>query len=111
MGADATMVFFGVRFAISEDESERLDRKDRRIRSAVDHKLDHWWGNFAVDHNTEQMFLYIGKKLVRIGYEDDFELSLALDELRVLAEDCEAKLKAAGFSDKPQLYVQFEPDY
>ncbi|TWT99770.1 hypothetical protein Pla108_07130 [Botrimarina colliarenosi] len=112
MGADATMVFFGVRFATTEEESDALSNEtDPRMLAAINHQLDHWWGSYSQDPINEQEFLFVGKKIVRIGYEHEFELVLALNELRVLAEDAVVKLRAAGFSDKPQLYVQFAPDF
>jgi hypothetical protein len=112
MGADATMVFFGVRFATTEEESAALSTEsDPRILAAINAQLDHWWGSYSQDQVEEQEYLFIGKKIVRIGHEDKYELVLSLDEVKVLADKCEAKLKAAGFTDKPQFYMQFEPDY
>lgn len=112
MGADATMAFFGLRFKTSEEENNGLEhRTDPRIVAARDQNLDHWWGHFSVDYYNEQSYLFIGKIIGRIGHEDDYEVVITPSELITTMSESRDRLKKAGFSDEPRLFVQFEPDF
>jgi hypothetical protein len=112
MGADSTIVFYGLRYETDGSESGPLQqRTDPRIVRARDHQLAHWWGNFSRDDIEEQAYLFIGRLVGHIGHEGKYELSLNNDEINALIETTRTKLNAAGFDGEPRLYIQFEPDY
>lgn len=112
MGADSTIVFYGLRFPTDESESGPLQKRtDPRIASAREHQLAHWWGSFSLDEIKEQSYLFVGSLLGSIGHEGDYELHLSDDELSIIIETTRAKLTKAGFAGEPRLYIQFEPDY
>lgn len=111
MGADSTVVVYGIRIPTTESESRQLQlRADPRILRARDHQLAHWWGKFSVDEYTEQEYLFIGTLIGHVGHEGKYEILLRDDDLLVIARDTRQKLAAAGFEGEPTLYIQFEPD-
>lgn len=112
MGADSTVVFYGLRFATDDSESGPLQKRtDPRILRAQEHGLDHWWGSFSVDHIREQSYLFVGTLIKRIGHEGEYELCLSDDDIDALIKRTRKKIVDAGFEGEPRLYVQFEPDY
>ncbi len=112
MGADSTVVFYGLRFATDDSESDQLEmRTDPRIVRAREHQLAHWWGSFAVDDVNEQSYLFIGNLVGNVGHEGRYELCLSDDDLNALAQTTRGKLAEAGFAGEPRFYIQFEPDY
>ncbi|MEX2317990.1 MAG: hypothetical protein WD669_12605 [Pirellulales bacterium] len=112
MGADSTLVFYGVRFSTNESESEALQgNTDERVRRAREHQLAHWWGSFSLDPVNEQMYLLIGAIIGHIGHEGAYELQVRDNEYQTIVAQTKTKLAAAGFKDEPALFIQFEPDY
>jgi hypothetical protein len=112
MGADSTIIFYGLRFATDDSESGSLQtRTDPRIIRAREHQLAHWWGSFSLDDVNEQSYLFVGSLIGHIGHEGKYELCLSDDELSALIESTKSKLREAGFADESRLYIQFEPDY
>lgn len=111
MGADSTIVFYGIRFLTNEEESSSLqDYSDSRIKAAREFSLSHWWSTFSVDYHNEQDYLFIGKILGHIGHEGDYALALTGEDTIQAIEETNRKLLEASFNEKPKLYVQFEPD-
>lgn len=112
MGADRVTVFYGIRYQV-EDESElsllRLGRHPL-IKAAKKHKLQHYWGNFTIDGGNDYYLLYIGTELGEFGGEGKHEMELSDDGFAKIQRDTRKKLATAGFSLKPALMVQFEPD-
>ncbi len=112
MGADSTIVFYGVRFATNEDESEGLElNTDPRIRVAHEHQLAHWWGSFAVDAENEQYILLIGAIIAQIGHEADNDVCVRDEDYQSIVNRTKSRLSLAGFADEPALHILFEPDY
>ena len=111
MGADSTLVFYGVRFAVAPVESETLEtRRDSRVLLARKFGLDHWWGDFATAAGEREQFLFVGAKLSQIGYEGEFEKRICRSRLTELMDQIEDKLSCAGLDGEPELHVQFQPD-
>ena len=112
MGADSTLVIFGIRIPIAEEESTALEENsDPRITAARNHGLAHWWGSFSIDNINEQEYLYVGKILGNVGHEGVYEIIKREDELDEIIHSTRTKLSDAGFIVEPKLYVHFEPDY
>jgi hypothetical protein len=112
MGADSTIVFFGLRFPTSDSELGSLQqRTDPRIVRAREHQLAHWWGSFSLDDINEQSYLFVGSLIGNIGHEGKYEICLGTDDLNALIETTRKKLGEAGFDGESRLYIQFEPDY
>jgi hypothetical protein len=112
MGADSTVVFYGLRFSVDDSEVEQLgDSTDARVVRARENGLAHWWGEFASDEDDVQNLLFVGSLVGHIGHEGVYEVSLRDDEIDALVVGTRNKLRQAGFSGEPRLYLQFEPDY
>ena len=111
MGADSTLVFYGVRYALSEGEHEPLElRLDPRQQDARRCKLDSWWGRCATEGGEQAPYLFIGAKLGSTGYEGQSEISRSRAELARMIEEVGVKLERAGIEQEPRLYIQFCPD-
>jgi hypothetical protein len=118
MGADLTLVYYGVRHRIRPEDIEPLEtRKEPRIKAAMFHGLDHWWGLFRsgggvnLDEPKDEYFLFIGREIALVGYEQRFDRSLFEDDLLAVMREVKEKLKAAGIEGTVGLWVQFEPDF
>jgi hypothetical protein len=111
MGADSTLVFYGVRYTIPEGEYELLESKsDPRQLLARRCQLDSWWGRFASESGEEVYYLFVGAKVGSLGYEGQVEICLSRDDLKVTMEGVGEKLKRSGIEEEPRLYIQFCPD-
>lgn len=112
MGADRVTVFYGIRFQVTDEAELSLLRLGRHplIKAAKKHKLQHYWGNFAIDGENDYHLLYIGTELGEFGGEAKYELEMSDDRFAKLQRDTRKKIAEAGFSLKPALMVQFEPD-
>ena len=111
MGADSTLVFYGVRYTIPEEEHELLEsRSDPSQQAARRCQLDSWWGRFASESGEEMYYLFLGAKLGSIGYEGRTEICRNRDDLTATMVEVGEKLKRSGIEHEPGLYVQFCPD-
>ena len=112
MGADSTLVFYGVRYTIPEQGHELLEsRSDPRQQAARRCQLDSWWGRSASESGEEVYYLFVRAKLGSIGYEDQTEIFRSRDDLTATMAGVGEKLKRSGIEHEPGLYVQFSPDY
>ena len=71
MGADATYLFYGVRYQVSDPlELSQLQTGDHPlVKVATKTGLDTFWGNFGF--NGEEFYLlYIGRQVAMLGNED-----------------------------------------
>ena len=111
MGADRVTLFYGIRFQVTDSEEISLlnVRKHPLVKTAKKHGLDHYWGNFGQDGNDFTL-LYIGRDLGEFGHEGKFETEISDDEFAKIRRDTAKRIKEAGFSLVPALFVQFEPD-
>jgi len=112
MGADSTLVFYGVRYTLSESEIEPIEeRSDPRQQLARRYKLNSWFDRFATEGGSEQYYLFIGESLCSMGYEGKFEAWASRERLVTIMDRVEENLAQAGISLMPRLYIQFHPDY
>lgn len=112
MGADSTLVFYGVRYTTPEEEHELLEsRNDPRQQEARRCQLDSWWGRFASEGGEEEYYLFVGAKLGSIGYEGQAEICRSRDDLTATMDVVGEKLRRAGIMQEPGFYAQFCPDY
>lgn len=110
MGADCFIVYYGLRWEISDEaEIESLELKtDDRLKSAKKYRLNSCWG---VTTDQEKFFLLVGTELGRLGWEGESNRSIKDIEIQAIINETTIKLKNAGFIENPAFHLQFEPDY
>jgi hypothetical protein len=110
MGADAFIVFYGIRYSITSDEDvEAVERaKDPRIIVAKRAKLQAYWGRLT---DGEPYFLLIGTRLGVFGIENQSQSAIDGPALERIMRDTRDTLSAAGLSGEPQLHLQLEAQY
>ena len=106
MSASACVAFFGVRFEITIEEFE--DPADARKTAAIKAGLKYYAGNFG--GLDERHLLFVGAKLAILGPENEMAISLTPAQLDKLMASTMEKLRAAGFTDAPCLYMHWEED-
>lgn len=107
--AATTIVFYGIRLNVAEDEIESLEeRSHTAVVVARKAGLDHYWGNF--DAPGERYYLFLGKLFGKLGEEDSKEALVTSADFSNTAADVDDRLSKAGFSQTPSLYLQFQPD-
>lgn len=110
MGADSFIVYYGIRWEISDEaEIESLELKnDSRIKLTKQYKLNLWWG---VTTDQEKYFLLVGAELGSFGWERESNRSISDIEVQAVVKETIVKFKEAGFKENPAFHFQFEPDY
>ena len=111
MGADRVTVFYRIRFQVVQETEISQLRLGRHplIKAAKKYKPQHYWGNFSLD-GGDYYLLYIGTELGEFGGEGKADLELSDDAFAKIQRYTKKKMAAAGFSLRPALMVQFEPD-
>jgi hypothetical protein len=111
MGAESFLLYYGLRFAVSDEEISSLESKTHPFQvEAVKAGLDSWWGNFDTG-GGEDYFLFVGKELGVLGAEYQDSLNVNDDSLAQVMQQTKEKLKRAGFRKMPSLLAQWEPDF
>jgi hypothetical protein len=108
MGADAVVVFYGVKCVIDVDADAAEEQANELARRARKHKLDEYFGRLT---DGEPHFVLIGKEIGTFGVENDPEKSLPAAELQRIAMQTRERLVAAGFHDEPALLIQLDAQY
>ena len=110
MSSESTLLFFGLRREPDEVELNQLstERWNPLAKACRAAKLDLTWGNFGSP--GEKYYVFIGKKLGALGWEDKPELSLVPEELEALMRETSERLRAAGFEGSYRLWVTWRPD-
>ncbi|HXT50113.1 MAG TPA: hypothetical protein VN811_03670 [Thermoanaerobaculia bacterium] len=109
MSAESTLVFYGIRFEIPDEELESLETNTHpSIKKARNAGLQFYAGNFA--EPGERYFLFVGAKLGILGAEHASEVVLGDDELAALVDRTNSRLKSAALKGTPRLYLQWMPD-
>jgi hypothetical protein len=109
MSANACIVFFGLRFEVSQGEIEALElRSDTRMQAARKAGLKHYWSNFGLP--GERYVLFIGAQLGVLGPENSAEVILSLPDLQSVCDSTRDKLAGAGLIGEPSLFLQWRPD-
>ena len=111
MGADAVVIFYGVRYQVTDQsEIEQLMAdKHPLVQAAEEAGLQHYCGNFSLD-GGDYYLLYIGSEIASIGYEGLSDVELSDEQFAKIQEETKEKLKRGGFSLVPAFFAQFEPD-
>ena len=109
MSASNCVIYYGLRFPISEQEIEGLELEtDKRITSVRNAKLQYHWTNFGLPDDL--YYLFVGEEISIIGPEYKPEFKLSAEDFAAIAVSARAKLKSAGFEGSPQLYIQWMED-
>jgi hypothetical protein len=112
MGADAFIAFYGIKFDLDPDDEGGLDAcdtgTDARCLKARSAGLETYSGRMT---DGEDYFLYIGRRLASLGIEHDQHVTQSVEQVSSVAADVKTKLKAAGFSQPPELHFQFIGQY
>jgi hypothetical protein len=111
MGADATYLFYGVRYQVSDPlRVSQLQTDDHPlVRAGKKAGLDTYWGNFGSNGN-ELLILNVGRQIATLGHEGSIDIELSDTEPTKLQIDTRRKLNTGGFSLVPALFAQFEAD-
>jgi len=108
MGADSTIIFYGVRYPLDEDEIESAESEDHPyMLSAQRIGLQTYWGR---ESELEPCFLMIGQQLAWLGAEHQSQAAIDHAELIKVMEDVQAKLSRMGAREATKLHVQYEYD-
>lgn len=111
MSAELFIVFYGLRWEIDGTDNEHVlaleERKDPRQLAGRQHKLDFWWGQTAEDG---RFYLLLGRQVGPFGAEGESFFRLTTSEADQIAAETRDRLQAAGFSEEPAWFFQFEPD-
>lgn len=109
MGADALIVFYGLRFSLNDAEVDAIEnRTDARVIAAQRAKLQTYCGRVT---DGQPHFLLIGTRLGVFGVENESERSIDAPQWEQVTRETTAKLVAAGLTDPPQLHFQLEAQY
>jgi len=109
MSAEANLVFFGLRFDLSEEEVESADiRKHPLVAQAGSAGLEHYMANFGGSESL--YYLFIGKKIGLTGAENAVEIMVPSDQLAFIVEETQKKLQNANLDGSPTLYVNWIAD-
>ena len=108
MSKEASLIFFGIRFEISEDEITSVENRSHPIVSrARSVGLQVYWENFGIDMPTHLGF--VGRRLAVLGLENDAEVTIEQSSLNELMDKVRNKLGQAGISGEPKLYMCWLP--
>ena len=109
MGADVFVVYYGVRYVVSDDaELTQLEElRHPTLRAATAVGLEHWWG--PLPDNEEDYYFLVGTEIGTFGWEGEHHRSVEDNTLLGIMEDTHDKLRQAGIREAPSLHIQFEP--
>jgi hypothetical protein len=109
MSASARVVYFGVRYDVSEDKIAALELKtDPRQRAAKQVGLESYWTNFG--GLDERYVLLIGTKIAILGPEDASSISIPVEHLQDIANRTGSRLDEAGLGGPRSLHVEWLED-
>ena len=105
MGADAFVVYFGVRFTVQSDEEvEGLERRvDPRLSAARKAGLRTYWGRPT---DGDPYFLLVGHEVGKFGIENTISSTLNVADLQTVTDGTSEKLRQAGFDLQPAFHFQ-----
>src|SRR5436190_1994272 len=111
MGADRFIAYYGLRFEVPHDDAgiESLEEgTDPRLVAADKAMLNSYFGRVS---DGRAHFLLNSTSLGCFGYQDNFQNSVADEELSRVASETRRRLQEAGFAEVPSLLLQFEGQY
>lgn len=108
MGASNFLVFYGLRFDLTDADLSPYERRESVHQVAArENGLDTWWGITR----EESYFLLLGTSVGNFGWEYMADGSIDDATFADTVANTKAKLRAAGYTDPPALHFQFEPDF
>lgn len=112
MGADAMLVFYGVKIPLDPDDEAAQeacgDGSDPRCQAAQKVGLDSCNGRMT---NGEDYFLYIGRQLGWLGLEHQSYQRLQPTALAKIIDEVDARLAQAGIGGNAALHWQLIAQY
>lgn len=101
----ACLVFFGIRYLGGAEFDD--DAEPRALRAKA-HGLSVWSGRRypPADPAEPGYFLLVGDRLTDVGYDGRCEESVPASKLRKAIQSVPAQLRKAGFTRRPDLWVQ-----
>ncbi|RIV82735.1 hypothetical protein [Aurantiacibacter zhengii] len=109
MSASACVVYFGIRYEISEDEISALElRTDPRQRAAKQVGLDSYWQNFG--GLDERYVLLVGTQIAVLGPEDASSSSITVERLQDIVSRTEGRLNEACLDGPRSLHFEWLED-
>jgi len=110
MSAANTIIFFGIKFELREEEIEGVElRTDARVVTARRAKLNTYWGGFGP--SGQERLLFVGWLVANLGYEGEASTAFDRAAFEAKLDETAAKLKNAGFKEQPRLLFYFQPDF
>lgn len=108
MSADSSLVFYGLKFAIAdEQELDALEARTHPLQlKAKAAGLDHYWGNTAV----EEYALFIGRRLGLVGVQNKSHVEISPEEMAGVDADVVNTFRKIGLEGDPKLHIQMFPD-
>src|SRR6476620_5797219 len=102
MGADATHIFYGVRYHVSDPAEIKLLENESHmlVKAAKKAGLQTYWRNCDFD-GGEFYLLYVGRKISTLGLEGEGDLELSDTEFAQIQLDTRKRLRQGGFSLVP----------
>ena len=109
MSAPCCVVYYGLRFEIDEAEIESYEERTHQIiKNARKYHLKYYWGNFA--EPDEKYYAFLGTEVGIFGIENSLENSITNEEINKMMNETEEKLRRAGYSEMPKLFIQWMMD-
>ena len=111
MGADAFVVFYGVRQTVPDDDAtlEALEEGDHPLLSLpLGCGLVSWWGRLT---DGSDYHILLGKRIGVFGVEGQHESSLSVADIQAIATEVDALLAEHSIRGKPSLHFQLEAQY
>lgn len=111
MGADAFIVFYGVRYEIpATDESlEPFEMRTAPLYQQANRaRLKTYFDRMT---DGEPYFFYVGTELGCFGIENDSLKSYTSTELQRIITETDAKLREGGFEGRQKLWLQLIAQY
>src|SRR5438046_181295 len=100
MSADIFVAYYGVRYAVTDNEASRLeDRTHPIIEAARRAHLKCYWGNFG--GMDRQDYLFIGTELAILGIENRPAFDISDTELIRVIEETKVKLRGCNIEESP----------
>ena len=107
MGADGFVIYYGVRYLLSDEEEVRMvqDSSHARLQAAARVGLQYWWGLTP----EKNIFLLIGTQIGNLGQEGASHRQIEDEQLFAILRTTQVKLAEAEIEQVPALHAQFEP--
>ena len=111
MGADAFVVYYGVRETVPCDEAslDALEEGGHPLLSVPRGcGLTNWWGRLT---DGSEYHILLGKQVGVFGVENQHEANISVSDLQAIAAEVDALLLQHGIEGKPSLHFQLEAQY